>query len=88
MFQHSAMSEDAVYSLTEGTVRISISHELANWGDAVTITNGAAVLSVQVSQVPDRPRRGQTFTADSETWEVEQVLVSDGYVHKLLVVPQ
>lgn len=77
-----------MYSLTGDTVRVSISHELSNWGDAVTITNGAAVLSVQTAQVPDRPRRGHTFVTASDTWEVDQVLVSDGYVHKCMVVPQ
>jgi hypothetical protein len=73
---------------TESTVSVIVSHDLTQWGDSIRIQNGMAIIAVQCAEVPDRPRRGDTFVLESgQTYAVESVLPSsDDLEHRCLVL--
>ena len=87
VFDHAYVGRAAVYSVGSASVRIALEYDLSKWGESISVASGAAVLSVQKSEVPARPVRGSSFTeSDGTIWLVDQVIESDQYSHKCMVV--
>jgi hypothetical protein len=91
IYRTSGFGRAALYSSlsegTESTVSVIVSHDLTQWGDTIRIQNGMAMIAVQRAEVPERPRRGDTFVMESgQTYAVESVLRSDDLEHRCLVL--
>ena len=70
----------------ETTCKVILSFDLTQWGDIITVQNNQAMISVRKSEIEDRPRRGDLFRlASGREYQVERVMVSDEYEHRLLV---
>ena len=66
--------------------RVILSYDLTQWGDIITVQNNQAMISVRKSEIEDRPRRGDLFRlASGREYQVERVMVSDEYEHRVLV---
>jgi hypothetical protein len=65
--------------------RVIVSYDLTQWGDVIQVQNDMAMVSVRKSEIEDRPRRGDLFLmATGREYEVERVMVSDEYEHRVL----
>ena len=65
--------------------RVIVSYDLTQWGDVVQVQNDMAMVSVRRSEIVSRPRRGDLFLlATGREYEVERVMVSDEYEHRVL----
>jgi len=83
-----ALGRDAEYEGQDedAECRVIVSHDLTQWGDIITVQNNQAMISVRKSEIEDRPRRGDLFRlASGREYQVERVMVSDEYEHRLLV---
>ena len=84
-----ALGRDAEYEGQEedADCRVIVSHDLTQWGDVITVQNNMAMISVQRSEIEERPRRGDLFRlATGREYNVERVMRSDEYEHRILVV--
>ena len=84
-----ALGRDAEYEGQEedAECRVIVSHDLTQWGDVVQVQNNMAMISVQKSEIAERPRRGDLFRlATGQEYNVERVMRSDEYEHRILVV--
>ena len=81
--QYLATGEEAEAS----DCRVIVSHDLTQWGDVIQVQNNMAMISVQRSEIEERPRRGDLFRlATGQEYNVERVMRSDEYEHRILVV--
>jgi hypothetical protein len=83
-----ALGRDAEYEGQEedADCRVIVSHDLTQWGDVIQVQNNMAMISVQRAQVAERPRRGDIFRlATGQEYNVERVMRSDEYEHRVLV---
>jgi hypothetical protein len=82
-----ALGRDAEYEGEDELMcRVIVSHDLTQWGDVIQVQNNMAMISVQRSQVVERPRRGDIFRlATGQEYNVERVMRSDEYEHRVLV---
>jgi hypothetical protein len=82
-----ALGRDAEYGGEDELMcRVIVSHDLTQWGDVIQVQNNMAMISVQRSQVVERPRRGDIFRlATGQEYNVERVMRSDEYEHRVLV---
>lgn len=85
---YETMGEDAVYTDSEAwtcNCRVVVNRNLTEYGDVANVQGVTAVIAVRRSEVPDRPRRNDTFELDDgETLRVDRVLTSDDYEHEVL----
>jgi hypothetical protein len=83
-----ALGRDAEYEGEEDAeCRVIVSHDLTQWGDVIQVQNNMAMISVQRSEIAARPRRGDIFRlASGQEYNVERVMRSDEYEHRVLVV--
>ena len=84
-----ALGRDAEYEGQEedADCRVIVSHDLTQWGDVIQVQNNMAMISVQRSEIEERPRRGDLFRlATGQEYNVERVMRSDEYEHRILVV--
>ena len=83
-----AMAKEAKFEgEDDADCRVILSYDLTQWGDVITVQNNMAMISVQRSQVPSRPRRGDVFVlATGQEYNVERVMRSDEHEHRILVV--
>ena len=83
-----ALGRDAEYEGEDELMcRVIISHDLTQWGDVIQVQNNMAMISVQRSEIEERPRRGDLFRlATGQEYNVERVMRSDEYEHRILVV--
>ena len=83
-----ALGRDAKYEgEDDADCSVIVSYDLTQWGDTIQVQNNMAMISVQKSEVPERPRRGDVFTlATGQEYNVERVMRSDEYEHRILVV--
>ena len=64
---------------------VLVEHDLASYGQTAQTQVGTVVLSMRVSEVPEAPRRGDTFAiAGGATYKVDSLQLSDGMEHKVL----
>lgn len=64
---------------------VVVDHNLQQWGDAVTIGNANAVISVRRSEICKRPRRGDSFTLEDDTlYVVDQVLLQTRFEYQVV----
>lgn len=64
---------------------VVIDHNLQKWGDAVTVGNANAVISVRRSELCRRPRREDSFSlGDGTLLRVDQVLSQTRFEYQLL----
>ena len=71
----------------ETTCKVILSFDLTQWGDVIQVQNNMAMISVQRSEIEERPRRGDLFRlATGQEYNVERVMRSDEYEHRILVV--
>jgi len=62
-----------------------LSHNLTQWGDAVDISSGQTLVSIQRADVAAMPQRGALIEMDGgAVLEVQRTLSSDEYVHQCL----
>ena len=86
---YGALGRSAEYEGEDGVemCKVIMSYDLTQWGDVITVQNDMAQISVRRSEIPDRPRRGDTFRlATGQEFLVERVMRSDEYEHRCLVV--
>ena len=84
-----ALGRDAEYEGQDedADCRVIVSHDLTQWGDVIQVQNNMAMISVQRSEIEERPRRGDLFRlATGQEYNVERVMRSDEYEHRILVV--
>lgn len=67
------------------TVTAIVVYDLNTYGDQVEVQKATATLSVRVSEMPQPPRRGETFLVGSKTFRVVSVQTSDDLEHTALV---
>ena len=85
---YQSLGRDAEYEgEDEAMCRVIVTHDLTQWGDTIQVQNNMAMISVQKSQIEEKPRRGDIFRlATGQEFNVERVMRSDEYEHRILVV--
>lgn len=76
--------EDARYTDSSGwncDCKVILDTDLSLYGDTLTVQAATAVIRVRRSEVPDRPKRLDTFDVGGTTYTVEGVNSSDDYEH-------
>ncbi len=85
---YARFGEPAMHTDTQGVSRpvtVVVERSLAQYGQVAAVQGKSAVLNVRLSELPNRPRRGETFTlASGEALTVDSVLSSDGIEHKVV----
>jgi len=85
---YDAASVLATYTDKDGgvsIVRVMLDRDLSTYGDNVEVSKGTATISVRASEMPEPPRRGETFLVDGSTYRVVSTLTSDELEHASLV---
>ena len=86
---YEVMGEDALYTDGDGykrECRVIVNKNLAQYGDTLTVQGATAVISVRVSELPDRPRRDDTFRVGCVDYVVDDILTSNDYEHEVIVL--
>lgn len=84
---YSAAGQPAQYTDRDATVTavtVLLDFDLSRYGDAVEVAQSEVSISVRASEVPQSPRRGDTFTVDGTTYVVGPALSSDELEHTVL----
>jgi hypothetical protein len=79
---------DAVYTDKNGNtsnVVVIVDYNISEYGDIASVNKAEAAVSVRLSDVADRPLRGETFTIDGTTYRVDNVTLSDELEHTVLI---
>lgn len=64
---------------------VTVERNLAQYGQVAAVQGKSIVLGVRVVDLPQPPRRGESFTLESgEMLVVDSVLSSDGIEHKVV----
>lgn len=86
---YEAVGEDALYTDGDGfsaSCTVIVNKNLAQYGDTLTVQGATAVISVRVSELPDRPRRDDTFRVGCVDYVVDDILSSNDYEHEVIVL--
>ena len=78
----------ATYTDRDGatqSVRVIVEHDLRQFGNVADIAGKTAVISVRVSQMVEKPRRGETYTIDGTVYTVDSIPFADELEHRALV---
>ena len=87
IFGRRAIYTDRDYLDTECTIVLSF--DLSQWGDSINVTGEQCMISVRRTEVPHRPRRGETFTLEAgQVYRVDQVMQATEYEYMILSVEQ
>lgn len=79
--------EPATYTDRNGVITpctVLVEQDLTRYGESAQVNVKTAVLSVRVSEVPEAPRRGETFAISGGAfYKVDSLQGSDGFEHKV-----
>lgn len=86
---YDAMGEGCRYTDKDGWKRdcsVIVERDLAEYADVANVQGKTAVISVRVSEVPDRPRREETFELEAtcEILTVDSIVRSNEFEHVVL----
>lgn len=87
-FLYEYASVPAVYEDRDGkktTVSVLIDYELQQYGTVADVSGMTAVISARMTELPSRPRRGDTYTVNSKVYVVDSLLRADELEHVALV---
>ena len=83
-FYEAAFGEDALYTDSAGwscNCKVTVDKDLSLYGDTLTVQDATAVIKVRRSEVPDKPKRLDTFEVGGTIYTVEGVNSSDDFEH-------
>jgi hypothetical protein len=85
---YSALGVEAIYTDRNGAtqcITAIIEHDLQQFGNVADISGKTAVVSVRVSEMADKPRRGDTYTVGDTVYTVDSIPYADELEHRALV---
>jgi len=69
----------------QSSVTVIVEHSLGQYGEQAEVLRANAAISVRVSEVASRPRKGDTFVAGGTAYTVADVQSSNELEHVALV---
>lgn len=86
---YGVMGESCTYKDKAGWNRsctVIVDRNLSQYGEVASVQGKVAVVIVRRTEVPERPRREETFEleASCETLVVDSVITSDDFEHRVL----
>lgn len=85
---YSALGDAAIYTDRNGatqSVLAIVEFDLQQFGNVADIGGKTAVVSVRVSEMADKPRRGDTYTVGDTVYTVDSIPYADELEHRALV---
>jgi hypothetical protein len=67
------------------TVTAIVNYEIATFGTVADVSGKTASISVRVSDMANKPRRGETYTVGATVYVVDSILRADELEHEALV---
>jgi hypothetical protein len=85
---YATLGVEATYTDRDGATQCLtaiIEHDLQQFGNVADIAGKTAVVSVRVSELAERPRRGETYTVGTTVYTVDSIPYADDLEHRALV---
>lgn len=85
---YDAMGVETTYTDRDGatqSVSAIVEHDLQTFGNVADIAGKTAVISVRVSDMAEKPRRGETYTVGATVYTVDSIPYADELEHRALV---